>query len=404
MDQGFFAGANFLMAISLTRSLSPSSYGAFGIAYALVMAAQSIVIALIVTPMVVSAPKFEHAEQYSFIATLHRISERLVFCLAGIGAVFWVVGGLSGVESLKFVSFVVLFLAVLYYFNFVRSVYYIFGNRIWPFTGSLVYACLMGVVVYLFSSAESVELSSVFIALGVCTGLVGFVSSIRLRSSLKGREFWGAGDIWEICWKGGKWELLSAFSDWLKGQGAIVICGLSLSSRGAGQMKVIDSLAAPVNHTNSSLFRIIQPYVSRKFGVWKGVNHVLKDVILLCTGIIVLDCLIVFIIFLFRDLVFTFIPKEGFSDAYGLIGWALIPYVIAGLSAVLQCVLRTTGAFEKVALINLASAVLFLGLAVWLGLSLGLLGIVIASIAAALLKFLSLVVSILRLLRRMEFA
>ena len=260
LDQGLFAGANFVVNILLARWLSPEAYGSFAVAFSVFLLAGTLHGGWFVEPMLVfGAGKFE-SRFAAYVRMLLREHGRFSL-LAGLG--LGVVGGafLATGHSLLGTDFLAAagasgFILALW---MMRRACYVVDRPEWAASAGAVYLVLViGGAASLFSmgwlsGATGFALMAVGSAVA-CVQLARQLGVIRARGSWALRL-----EARRAHTEYGKWAAPTGALEWVHTSLPLLVLPLFVGLEGSGTLRALYNLAQPALHVFSALALITLP-------------------------------------------------------------------------------------------------------------------------------------------------
>lgn len=273
LDQGLFAGSNFVLNIMLARWLSPEGYGAFTVAYTVFLLLATLHAGLLIQPMLVYGPSQYDSVLPSYLRLLVRghavfsVALGIVTGLIGLG--FWL-GGSDQLASALFVlagaqAFVLLMWLV-------RRACYVRTRPALAASGGAFYLVIMLGGAYalyqtaLLSVATALALMSIASLVAACWILVRLgvfslahggaapssTKSPSLRKSVLARH-----------WAYGRWEAATNMLNFFPGQVFYFILPFLGGLEASGAMRALVNLTLPAAHASSALALLLVPVFVR---------------------------------------------------------------------------------------------------------------------------------------------
>lgn len=364
LDQGMFAGSNFIIGVQLARSLSPGDYGIFTVAYSVLLLLGTIHTAALTGPMLVFGAG-KYASRFrgylSFLLWAHAaLTGVLSLFLATAGIIVWQLGHPALARTLMGVAAAVpLFLL----FWLMRSVFYTRMRAERAALNSAFYLVL--VVASLFFLHRFNLLSPVrsFLAMGVAAASAAIVS-LQLANSQK---FFGdgpdvAGDRWDPMaafrdhLRYAKWALAGSGTDWLAANAQYFVLSWSIGLGGVAVMKILDTALQPGFQAFVAGSRLIQPVLA------SHAHHSRAQLFGYTTRIMLVwssgGALVCLLVWAFAPRILPALYGPTYAQYHGLLAWyslILIPEAaVTVLWTLLLALVRTDIVF--------ASQFLFVGL------------------------------------------
>jgi O-antigen/teichoic acid export membrane protein len=212
LDQGLFAGTNFVANILLARWLAPAEYGAFALAFSIFLLAGMFHTALLTEPMMVFGPakylaRFEHYLGLLFRAHL-AVTLALSLLLLGAALVGeWLYNPLVGwaLVGAALAAPGILFLWL------VRRAFYVCLRPAWAAMGGALYCLLLLPVIVLLRLAGLLAPATALAAMGGAALAVALLLVFRLhpRWRVRGDGPW-LRQVAADHWRYGRWTAATA--------------------------------------------------------------------------------------------------------------------------------------------------------------------------------------------------
>lgn len=399
LDQGLFAGGNFLINVFLANWLSENSYGAFIVGYAWFVLVLNLHDALISDPMVIFGSNKFAKQLKAYIDKLYlgHVGLTLLASLV-LGAIALVlhVQGLYLPASTFLGLAITTPLLILRWMT--RQPFYILAEPVWPILGSVIYLI---VIIPLFFGLRQLAIltpASALIAMGVGSLLASVPLTWRFRSQLRTDSMpLATTEIITEHWKYGRWAVGSKAASYISSYAFNLIIPLLLGLRGAAAYSVLNYLVLPILLGMVPLVNLYTPLIVRSYAA-SGKPGVTKKVLQMWA-------LFLTITSIYGVLLITlgqFAIRFGFGEKYIylidlrlLLVLALTP-IFSGLMSPLDTALRSMGRVNLTLFINILPAVLNLTLGIFLISQFGLIGAFISSLVATVVTFISLLLIFIR--------
>ena len=258
LDQGLFAGSNFLVSVLLARWLEPGSYGAFSVAYSALLLLGTVHTALWTEPMMVfGSGRFREA-----IADYRRVLVRYHWSVTGVlsGALLVTALGFALLKDNRAASslsgLAVAIPTVFYLWLMRRSAYVTLEPKLAAYGGAFYLALYIGIAV-LLRRVHLLNEATAFFGMA-CAALL---SAEGLKSKLGfGRK--GKVDptlVRTIHWEYGRWAILSGTLSWVSGHVYYLILSLFHGLEASAGFKAIMNVLMPIVHFNGALAQLLLP-------------------------------------------------------------------------------------------------------------------------------------------------
>jgi O-antigen/teichoic acid export membrane protein len=266
VDQGLFAGTNFVVNVYLARHLPQSSYGAFALAQAAYALLASAFGAVLTEPMTVFGAGKYSSRFESYLAALLSASYRISLIASVVTAVAgWVCGRFLAQELGQALFGLAVAVPFLLHALLGRAANY---ARLRPgasLGGGVLY-CVFALLGLLFLEAHDwLTPGSAFFALGAGGFLAATFTIGSLRPRWRGDRI-PANQLTEEHWAYGRWALATAATSWVPlNMYYIVLPAWSGLAAGAA-LKAVMNLAQPALQTLLALTALVLPVLVRRHG------------------------------------------------------------------------------------------------------------------------------------------
>jgi O-antigen/teichoic acid export membrane protein len=265
-DQGLFALTNFTVSVLLARWLSPTDYGAFAVAFSVLLFMGTVHTALLTEPMLILGPsRFrEHTAAYvRRLSTLH-------FALTSVMgvALLLTVAGLTVLQSPLRAAATLAALAVsapaILFLWLVRRACYIESRPRLAAASALVYAVLVPAGMVLLTQVGVLTAASGVMTMGLSGLVVAIWLMLRLtRSGAEPTTLISRPEVTRAHWTYGRWALGSGLLSWVPSNAVVLALPLWHSLDDAGALRVATTLMLPVLHVQGALGPLFMPTLVR---------------------------------------------------------------------------------------------------------------------------------------------
>jgi O-antigen/teichoic acid export membrane protein len=289
LDQGVFAGSNFVMSILLARWMAPEQYGSYAVAFAVFLFILNFHQALMMEPMLVFGSSVYRNCLRGYLKALlviHLGMSVVIVLLMGIsaGAAFKLgqTNGLTG--ALIGVAFAVP--SVLLFWLIKRTFYLNLSPA--PSAVSAVLYCVLtmgGLALVNKYGLLSPLTALLLMAFGSLVGSAVLLIYLGLRLP-SGEDAPQLVEIWRRHWQYGRWALGANAMMWIPINMFYPLLSRFSSLAQAGELKALMNFAAPMLQTCAALSSLMLPYSARVLAERgsAGVSVVLRRMTLLCVG------------------------------------------------------------------------------------------------------------------------
>lgn len=289
LDQGVFAGSNFVISILLARWLSPEQYGSYAVAFAIFLFILTFYQALLLEPMLVFGGSVYRNCLRGYLKALlqlHVGMSLVIVLLLGVSAgVAFRLGPASSLPSgLVGVAFAAP--SILLFWVLKRTFYLKLSPA--PSAGAAVLYCIltMGGLAFIYKHG----FLSVFSALLLMgAGSLGASASLLIYLKLRLSSSHDAPSVLDIAsrhWRYGRWALGANAMMWVPINLFYPLLSRFSGMAQAGELKALMNFASPMLQTCAALSSLMLPYSARVLEQRgsAGVNIVLKRMTLLCVA------------------------------------------------------------------------------------------------------------------------
>jgi O-antigen/teichoic acid export membrane protein len=266
LDQGLFAGANFIVNILLARWLTPAEYGTFALAFSVFLLLGVFHNAILTEPMMVFGPGKYRERFPEYLGILLRGHFALMLPGAALlAATAFLLGWLYSPAVER--AFLALALAAPFILLLwlVRRAFYVRLQPGWAAAGGGLYILFLPVCIYALRAME--RLSPVTGFLGMALG--GLVVSLLLLIPLNPRRPGvhknpSVSMVANDHWRYGRWAMATAGLAWFPTNIYFVLLPVWVGLEEAGALKALINLAMPVLLSISGLSMLFLPVLSRQ--------------------------------------------------------------------------------------------------------------------------------------------
>lgn len=402
LDQGLFAGTNFIVNVLLARWLTPAEYGAFALAYSVFLLLGTFHTASLTEPMMVFGPgKYApHFHEYLGILLRGHFALMLPGALA-LAAAAVVLGRLSSPSVERAFLGLALAAPLILLLWLVRRAFYV---RLEPGSAALgggIYLLILLAAVRALRSTRALSPATGFLAMGLGALAVSALLVVRLRPAFALRSVNPTpATVAADHWRYGRWALASAGVAWFPSNIYFVLLPAWFALEAAGALKALMNLAMPPLHSIGALSGILLPVLvrNRQAGGIRSMNRTLRLALaIFLSG----SALYVVLLWSFRLQLFQLLYAGKYRE-YG--GWplllvGLLPFA-ASATMVLGCGLRALERPDTIFWCYVGSAVVTVLVGVPLITGIGVAGALLAVLLSSLAAGALMLWFYLRFLRR----
>jgi O-antigen/teichoic acid export membrane protein len=289
LDQGIFAGSNFVISILLARWLSAEQYGTFAVAFAVFLFLVNFHQALLLEPMLVfgSSVYRNHLRRYMRGLIAIHLGLCLIF-LVGLGAAAIVAFKMGQADGLPGALVGIAFATptVLLLWLTKRTFYLKLSPA--PSVGAALLYCLltMGGLAFVYQrnllSPLTAFLLMGFGGLGASLVLIAYLAA-KLPHTSDGPSI---ADTWSRHWRYGRWALGANAMMWIPINLFYPLVSKFSGLAQAGELKALMNFAGPMLQTCAALSSLMLPYASRvmEARAGAGTSIILRRMTLLCVA------------------------------------------------------------------------------------------------------------------------
>lgn len=260
IDQALFAGSNFVVNIALARSLSPAEYGAFALAFAVLVLIGAVHSATITEPMMVFGPgKFSKGfRKYLAVLIWGHFS-----LTVPIGAGVFIIGAIisktsnqsigSALEGCGIAVPLVLFLW------FARLAFYIKLQPAWSAVAASVYFVVMMSITWTLIHQHLLTPLTALIGIGVSGFSVALLFLTYLKPNMKGNQLPKAREVAFEHWQYGRWSTASVLTNWIPTNIYYLLMPIGFGLAGIANLRALINLMLPVQNCVAGLSMVLMP-------------------------------------------------------------------------------------------------------------------------------------------------
>lgn len=289
LDQGIFAGSNFVISILLARWLSPEQYGTYAVAFAVFVFLLNFHQALLLEPMLVFGSSVYRDCLRGYVKALLLLhlgmSLIMAFGLCVAAAVVSKLGQANGLPgALVGVAFAAPTVLLLW---LTKRTFYLKLSPAPSAGAALLYCALtMGGLVLVYKHNDLSPLAAFLLmgfgGLGASFVLLAYLG-LRLSST---QEAPGLSETWHRHWRYGRWALGANAMMWIPINAFYPLLSRFSGMAQAGELKALMNFAVPMLQACAALHTLLLPYAARVLQQRgsAGVSVVLRRMTLLCVS------------------------------------------------------------------------------------------------------------------------
>jgi O-antigen/teichoic acid export membrane protein len=278
LDQGLFAGSNFLLNVLLARWLTPSEYGAFAVAFSVFLLLGVFHTAVLTEPMLVFGPGKYRERFPEYLGILLRGHFALMLPGAALlAATAFLLGWLySSTVERAFLALAIAgpFILLLW---LLRRAFYVRLNPGWAAAGGGVYLLILLASTLTLHTAGRLTPATGFLAMAATSLITCLLLLVPLRPTLA----MNSSAIRAVAadhWRYGKWVAAAAVPYWVSDSIYFLVLPAWVGLAEAGALKALLNLAMPALHTISALGLLLLPILvrDRDCGGPRAMNRTIK--------------------------------------------------------------------------------------------------------------------------------
>ncbi|MEM1126793.1 MAG: lipopolysaccharide biosynthesis protein [Bacteroidota bacterium] len=262
-DQAFFSGANFVFNVLLVRWLSPEAYGAYAVAFSVLLFASGFHNALIAEPMMVLGARKERCQRRSYYRILLLGHLALTFLISAVGLAVAAVPWLGPAVRLGLQGAFVA-LPTLLIFWLARRACYLEMRPAVATIASAAYATLLLGGGYMVRQSGWLSLFEAYLLLAG----TGLILGVGLWAYLL--RIVGPGDT--VSWRGevhahwiyGRWVCGSALVQWLSTSIYVPLIGTFAGLTQVTAYRAVQNLVTPLQQIQIALGQLVLPWASQQ--------------------------------------------------------------------------------------------------------------------------------------------
>ena len=278
LDQGLFAGTNFVVNTLLARWLTPAEYGAFALAFSIFLLLGVFHAAILTEPMLVFGPGRyrERFPEYLGILLRGHFSLMAPVVLILIGAAFLLgrVYSTSIERALLSLALAAPFILLLW---LVRQAFYVRLRPDRAAVGGFLYLVFLLGFMSALRAGQHLSLVTALMGMGIVALVVSVFLLLILGPSWTGNP--SVKMVFTDHWRYGRWSVATAGITWFPGNVYYVLLPIWVGLEGAGALKALMNLAMPGLQSVGALSLILLPVLvqSRKESRTRGMVNTMRS-------------------------------------------------------------------------------------------------------------------------------
>ena len=265
-DQGLISGSNFLVGILLARWLAPEAYGAYALAFSILLLLLLFYQSLMLEPMTVfGAGVYRNSLRSYFrrLLSMHGALAGAIFAVLGIACIIARYTGPPGPLTGALVGITFAAPCILLFW-LARRVFYS-GLSLVPAASSAgIYCVVLIAGMYVAHRLGLLTVASAFVIMGLSALLTSAVLLGHLRKALvRGETVPGNGELWRRHWGYGRWALAGVIAGWVPTYIYYPLLSSFSGMASAGELKALTNLSSPLFQTYAALSMLYIPHIAR---------------------------------------------------------------------------------------------------------------------------------------------
>ncbi len=378
LEQAFFSGTTFIVNILLIRWLTATGYGAYTLAFAVLIFASGFYQVWIFEPIALYGP-VKYRNSFAYYA---RLQSRLFWNLAIAISLFFgaITVLLYWFDAVRELQLAFLGIAIgqggLLSFWLVRRLYYARYQVMRLSVLSSINAAIQIGSIIILHLLDILTPLSAYAVPAVFTMLIAFVGVLGLGKPIPDKAI--ATTVRTVIaenWQYGNWLTFSAFLNWLSNYAYFVMVGAILSIEETGALRAIQNLTLPAVQFFTVMGMLFFPWASSQFA--EGGHDRLRKITIIYTAAITLALNLYYVVLLLLDDVLMQLLYGGnFGEYRYLVAMlGLIP-IMGGIVTPLSLAIRISHSTLYTFLLDLSSTIVVFTISLYLTFS-GLQGAVI---------------------------
>jgi len=265
-DQAVYALTNFAVSVLLARWLSKTDYGAFAVAYSVLLLMGTVHSALLTEPMLVLGPSRYPGRTPAYMRRLARMHFILTSAMGVV--LLMVVGALALLEPQLPAGAALVALAVsapgTLFLWLARRACYVDSHPRLAASAATVYAVLVPAGMLLLWQVAVLTPGSAMLTMGAASLLAGWWVTLRLvRSSSEPTKLAPLANVTRAHWSYGRWALGVGLLSWVPLNAVMLALPLWHSLEDAGTLRVATTIILPMLHVYGALGPLLTPALVR---------------------------------------------------------------------------------------------------------------------------------------------
>lgn len=285
VDQGAYAGTNFIVNIALARWLPPDAYGAFAVAYAAFVFFVVVHTALVLEPFIVFHPGRFRAVASEYVA--HVLVGQLTVGLVA-GVLLSLIGLVVVLSDLHLLAHALFGAAIatplVFTLWFLRRACYACERPAFAGKASLLYMLCSVAGLYGLFTFDALTVFSSFVLLGLAAlPICGYLVIALAVSWPRGGEKGLAREFARAHGQSGRWSFANNVLYWMRDNAFYVVLPIWTGLEGTAVLRALSNLVIPFAHVAIALSTVTAPILVRNRGSVRF-NQILHKLVLPLAG------------------------------------------------------------------------------------------------------------------------
>jgi O-antigen/teichoic acid export membrane protein len=317
LDQGIFAGSNFVMSILLARWMPPEQYGAYAVAFAVFLFLVNFHQSLLLEPMLVFGSSVYRSCLRGYMKSLllsHAVMSLVMSMGLCIAAVVTLKYGHANALPGALVGIAVAAPTVLLFWV-TKRIFYLKLSPAPSAAGATLYCILtMGGLAFVYQHSHTLSPMAAFLLMGFGGLGASLALLVYLRRKLpQTPDAPRLGDTWRRHWRYGRWALAANIMMWVPINAFYPILSKFSGMAQAGELKALMNFASPMLQACAALHTLLLPYSARVLEQRPsdGVSVILRRMTFLCVA-----CAVPYwiVLLLFRGTAFRLLYSGRYTE------------------------------------------------------------------------------------------
>ena len=343
LDQGFFAGTNFLVLILLARWMDPEQFGAYTVSFYVFQLVGAFHTSVLTQPMLTfGVSKYsENFSQYLGILFYAHwrvtIATGLMLGLVGLIFIFFdsTLLGMT-IAGMGMASPLILLLWLM------RRAFYITNQPGHAATGSGLYFLFVCIGFWVLFQIKALSPFLAFVTLGIGAVPVCFWCQKTLKAFLPKKEnYFSVLRVYKSHWMYGKWMVGNSVVIWLSKDVLYIMLPFWWGLESSGALQALTTLVRPVHNLFLALSNLLHPLLGKMY-YKEGIPRFIRTTFVSLAVMVVAGLLYTILLLLFGQSIFDWLYVHKYSEVAHLLPIISLIPLCWGVNVVLSTALRVT--------------------------------------------------------------